>query len=468
MQYSICVIDDKIPAAAAGHMRDSDLLNSSNLAYLLSEKEWTEEVIKNLINTLLDEKEEDGVSPKWDVYGLTNPSFLINHLKDGLMRFDIIVFDWDYPGTGLGAGTDSEEILLEILRNTFCLVAIFSGVDKQAEIRAVLDKPDFKDFEKRIDFLDKTIEGAEQSNTLIQRAEEMYNSNFSFRFAGQLRRTSVQIMDNVLSDLGRATSNELKNYLNIDESNGKRDLVDFIAERFRSGLVKSNLPDLVGDSQPQAGPVDQEVLKRIWSHRLYLPNESGEYNGLVRRGDVVKIAERYYIVISADCDLIRFWHKNFGTINLVPLNLLDNSNSDLRDMLTFCVSGTNIRNHEIGHLLDNIGKLPEGPFILPFLRFDQSYKNFIILPKEIIARQIEIPTEVNNLTKGKRKQAYLKYAWWGGSEKICSISEPFLTSMIQHIFSVLGGYGVPDYPPSMKEIFQAMLNDFIPNQESTS
>ena len=469
MPYSICVIDDTIPASTAEHMKDSDLLNSSNLAYLISEKDWVEEVVKNLIDTLINAKQDDGITPKWDVYGFTNPSFLLNTLKEKLARFDVIVYDWDYPGTGQGGGIDAEDILLQILRNTFCLVFIFSGVDKQDEINQILEKPEFIEYKKRRELLDKESNGKEQSSILIQKAEEMYKSNFSFRFAGQLRRTSLQIIDGVLSDLGRATSNELKNYLSIDESNEKRDFVNFVVERFKSGLVTADLPALEENEQQQAAPIDNELLKRIWSHRLYLPSESVDYDGPVRRGDIVKIEENYFVVVSADCDLTRFWHKNFGQINVVPLNLLSNSNAGLRDMLTFCVSGSKIRKHEIGHLLDKIGSLPEGPFILPFLKVNQDYNNFIVLPKEITTRKIRIPSEVSELQEKKRRQnTYLKYKWWDGAEKVCSVSEPFVTALVQHIFSVLGGYGVPDYPPSMKDIFNTMLNDFIPNEESAS
>ncbi|MEW5922370.1 MAG: hypothetical protein AB1746_00130 [Candidatus Zixiibacteriota bacterium] len=464
MQYSICVIDDKIPASAAEHMRDTDLLNSSNLAYLIAKEQWTDEVVKNLIKTLLDEKEEDQVSHKWEVYGLTNPSLLINSLKDGLIRFDIIVYDWDYPGVGLGAGTNSEDILLQILKSTFCLIFIFSGADKQDEITAVLGKPEFKEFEKRLHFLDKTKNEEEQSNALITKAKELYDGNFSFRFAGRLRRMTMQVMDGVLSDLGRATLNELKNYLNMEDSGDKRDLVDFVAERFRSGLTTSELPNLDVPNQGQQGAaVDKELLKRIWSYRLYLPCESaiGDFDGMVRRGDIVEIESKHFMVVSADCDLARFWHKNLGLINVLPLNALEVSNSKLKEMLTICVNDDNLKQHRIKHLTGNIDGLPEGPFILPFLKLGSDYKNFVVVPKEIKTLSIPIPQIVKDMTLKERKNTPLKYASWTGTVKMCSLSEPFLTPVMQHIFSVLGGYGVPDYPSSMKELFDTMLNNFF-------
>lgn len=188
MRYSVCIIDDKIPASGIEGIRDSDLLNASNLQLLLQQEAlWTDHVIKNLVKTLLEQKDTDNVTSKWDVYGFTNPSFYINTLNDGLFRSDLIVFDWEYPGTGSGSGTDSERILKEILENTFCLIFIFSGADREAEIRTVLAKPEFQEYKERLHYLDKTVSGADQTNVLLTKAEEMYGNNFSFTFAAELK-----------------------------------------------------------------------------------------------------------------------------------------------------------------------------------------------------------------------------------------------------------------------------------------
>ena len=175
MRYSICVIDDKIPASGVEGIRDSDLLNASNLQMMLRQETlWTDEVIKNLVRTLLEQKDADNVTSKWDVYGFTNPSFFINTLDSGLIRFDIVIFDWEYPGTGSGAGIDPENILKEILEKTFCLVFIFSGADKEQAIKNILAKPEFQEYKERLEYLNKNVSGADQTDTLLRKAEEMY------------------------------------------------------------------------------------------------------------------------------------------------------------------------------------------------------------------------------------------------------------------------------------------------------
>jgi hypothetical protein len=467
MRYSVCIIDNDIPAsgveAQALGIQDSQLLNASNLQLLLQKEAWPDAVIKSLTEKLFEQKDSDNITPKWAIYGLTHPSLFITALDHDFFRPDLIVFDWEYPATGAGAGIDSEDSLKQILEKTFCLIFVFSKPDKAEEIKAILDKPEFKEYKNRLFYLDKTSGTNDQASKLISEADRLYADNFSFKFADGLRKKSVQIMDRILSELGRATLSDVKNYLKLEEGGAKRDLVDFVAERFRAGLVASDIPDLVSNTSGAAAP-DNDLVKRIWSYRLYLPidNTINPGDELVRRGDVVKCSDEYFLVVSADCDLKRFWRKNFGLINLLPLHRLHNSNLDLKEVLTFCVAPGDLKDGEFKHLTDKMGKLVEGPFILPFLKIGDAYENFVIMPKELIGKQIDVHTDVTALPKNDRKNAQLKYAWWNGTEKICSVSEPFLTAIIQHTFGVIGGYGVPDYPnPIMKNIFEGILNDFI-------
>jgi hypothetical protein len=68
MRYSVCVIDNDIPASGAEAqslgVMDSALLNVSNLQLLLQKETWKDQVIKNLVETLLGQKDDDGVSSK--------------------------------------------------------------------------------------------------------------------------------------------------------------------------------------------------------------------------------------------------------------------------------------------------------------------------------------------------------------------------------------------------------------------
>jgi hypothetical protein len=461
-RYSVCVIDNDIPAAgtqAQGHgIKDTELLNGSNLQLLLDKETWPDGVIKSLIETLLSDRQVDGVSPKWQVFGVTNPSLYVNNINDGCFRADVIVFDWDYP-TAQG-GMDSESILKEILERSFCLVFIFSGADKKEEIEAILAKPEFQEFKGRLHYLDKSVDGAGQAGILVQRVEEMNTGNFSFKFANILRKKSVQSMDGILCDMGKASLNDIKNHVAIGDS-GKKDFVDFMAERFRATIAGRDIYDLVDQIPAPAGGAaapDEAMASKVWSNRLYFHRENGD--DLIRRGDVVKVGTEYYLILSADCDLGRFWKKNLGIVNGVVLHPLENSNAELRKWLTLCTKPKDLADGNFQHLLDNVGKSSEGPFVLPFVPVGNGQMNFIALPKDILSNRVGLPAAFSTLNEKARSQQAIRYPHWTGAERICTISEPFLTPVIQHVLNALGGYGVPDYPDHMATILKKVLTDF--------
>jgi len=468
MRYSVCIIDNDIPAAGpqaqnAG-IKDSELLNASNLQFLINNETWTDDVIKSLVQTLLTEKAADGISPKWDLFAFTNPAFYINAIDDGFFRPDLIVFDWEYPGGQAGSGTDSESLLKQILDRTFSLVFIFSKADKKDEIEAIVSKPEFLPYRERVEYLDKTVSGLDQSTILLQNAEQRYANNFSFKFASLLRKKSVQSVDKILSDMGKASLNDVKNHVIVGHD-GKKDFVDFMTERFRASLAGKEIHELVdqiltqapGSSSPSA-----ELAAKVWSYRLYFRRQVSD--DLVRRGDIVKTGTEYSMILSADCDLGRFWNKNLGIINTVILHEIKQSNTSLKDWLTLCVKPDKIPDPQIKHLLANIGALADGPFVLPFVPMDDEMKNFIAIPKDLKSIRINFPTEWNQLNEsqkiGKLKEEPMKYSYWSGTERVCTVAEPFLTPVIQHVLSTMLGNGVPDYPPHMKGILKEVLEDF--------
>jgi hypothetical protein len=463
MRYSVCIIDNDLPAsgqeAQALGINDSGLLNASNLQLLIQREKWTDQVIRNLTATLLEAREQDGVTPKWDVYGFTHPSFYINAIDNGFFRSDLVIFDWDYPGGQNATVTNSESILKQILDRTFCLIFIFSSADKKDEIEAILAKPEFQEYKERLQYLDKAVDNVDQTNALLQKADEMYANNFSFQFASVLRRRSVQCADQILSDMGRASLNDVKNLLVVGEG-GKKDFIDFLAERFRTSIAGPNIYDLVKQipTSAAAPAIDPALASKVWSYRLYFQQETGDE--LVRRGDIVAVGDEVLLVLSADCDLLRFWHKNLGIINAVALHALDQSNATLKDMLALCVK-PELAKSSFGSLLGKMGNLPEGPFVLPFVPADTGgLKNFLAIPKDLVSRRIPTPAGWSGLGKDARKDHPMRYEYWTGARRLCTVSEPFLTPVIQHVFNTIGGAGVPDYPEHMKEVLKKILEDF--------
>jgi hypothetical protein len=54
----------------------------------------------------------------------------------------------------------------------------------------------------------------------------------------------------------------------------------------------------------------------------------------------------------------------------------------------------------------------------------------------------------------------MKYSYWPGVERLCTVSEPFLTPVVQHIIRTIAGNGVPDYSDPMKTILKSILEEF--------
>jgi hypothetical protein len=138
---------------------------------------------------------------------------------------------------------------------------------------------------------------------------------------------------------------------------------------------------------------------------------------------------------------------------------LNQTNATLKEWLTLCVKPEKL-SAKINSLLGKVGDLSEGPFVLPFVPLPGRLKNFIAIPKELSSTKITTPSEWSTFTERQKKEHPMKYSYWSGAERICTVSEPFLTPVIQHVLGAIGGIGVPDYPDQMKDILKKILGDF--------
>lgn len=273
MAYSICIIDDGInQAALENDIENNGVLNSLCLEKLIKEKEaWGDEVsLFNLFRMLLDEKEDDD-SPQWKVYGFAHPALFVRAFEEDLFRTEFIVFDWDYD-----IQVNHKDVLKQIFESTYSVVGIFSGADKQDEIEDILGQDEFAIFKNRWFYLDKNneiAEGTDGPSKLIIQAKKFREESFSFRFGTELRSRSLEALDKVLVELGKVNIDETVNYFEFSEDKN-RDLIDFIAERFRNSLVESPFEELPEGNQSGSKTNDDEneIVRNLWSQRLYYYN----------------------------------------------------------------------------------------------------------------------------------------------------------------------------------------------------
>ncbi|WP_433971898.1 type IV secretion system DNA-binding domain-containing protein [Tunturiibacter lichenicola] len=94
--------------------------------------------------------------------------------------------------------------------------------------------------------------------------------------------------------------------------------------------------------------------------------------------------------------------------------------------------------------------------MLPFVPVGVTLKNFIAIPKELVSIRTPTPDTWTTFTAAQKKYHPMKYAYWKGAERICTISEPFLTPVVQH---VLGALGIALINEEQSWIDKVMRND---------
>jgi hypothetical protein len=441
MKYSICYIDDRIPAvdeAVSDIIDNTKKLDSFALKYLLnsiSEDNWEESEVRQVIDNLLNK--EDFI-----LSAFTNPAFYFNHNESEIYRPQIFILDWDYAGDP----NSTEDYLKQLLDFGFSYIAIYTRYDKQEEIHAILDKPEFVEGKNRVIIWHKEDENS--VDNLISHIQEKSANNFSFIFGGELRQKAVNATEKILLDLGMSTSNDISKYFKIT-GNSNKDLIDFIGERFKSYLTTTRiniLEERTEETELLSTDDVTALASKLWSNRLYFYPDN--HDKVLRKGDIISYSNDYYLVISAECDLARFWSKNFGFLQIIPLYPFDQKDI-LKEKLLLTKRAADIKNSLTqSSLISDISGLTQGPFILPFVRIEidgvKHLKDFFVFPKEI--KSLDVIAPDTNGDKKALSNIGLLYDHVDGVSRIACLTEPFLTQTVEHILNVLRGFGVPDYP----------------------
>ncbi len=487
MAHNICVIDDKIPIDPNGPIQDTKRIDSSGLRAVLNNDWGVEDKLKSLIIRLIEGPEN------WNVSGFTHPRIYLNTVDEEYYRPDIVVYDWDF----LKAEQDSEDYLLEVLERSFCVISIYSGADKGEEIKGVLSSKRFASYEKRLFFTDKHNKDSDQE--LLKKAQEMFDGNFAFRFGGELRRTTMDALEHILIELGKVSIDEALEFLS-DQEFDEVDLKEMIVEKlknhstedseliqllekegFYSGSIYSfihflgeKLKTLINSTKlgisyagKQSSSYDaREMAKKLWAYRLYYSPE----DDLVRRGDIVMNAEdnrdnleTLFVVISADCDLRRFWDKNFGFINLLPIHRIGVEPNYVVDQLILTRAKSKIiKEVDVTSFANRALKVSDDILILPFIKTENGMNNYMVFPKEITNQKIVMPDEIAKQQDTKKKRnAPLKYSYWPNVKRKLCISEPFLTPFIEHAFTAISGYGTPNYSSIVTEQINESIREIL-------
>jgi hypothetical protein len=477
-KLSLCILDDKIPVEQLTgiNINDTSCIDGNILRYCLTLKnddnsifDWGDINLRNFVDTIKDDTD-------YIISGFKNHTFFFNYKEEVLFSPDIIIFDWDMGDNG----QDSSTNLLKLLSSTYCLVAIFTSEDTENGVSQEIDQLKFKEYKHRCLLIKK--QDKDSVNTLKTKIKERAK-DFSFEFGNDFRRCSISALNSVLVDIGKITSDELKHYFNIEEDiNDVREffvekhheklnihnfnseriknsewvvaLLDIIKKKFKRILCSNNIPLMKNNKDNRQ--LDNSVLEKLWSYRLYHTYSTEDKQ--VRKGDIIvhEKDEKFYIVINADCNLSRFWNKNWGFINIIPLYLVKNTNDKLINILNL-IKDEKSSHYKPNSLSDKLGSFPEGSFCLPFVPYDEGHKTFILFSPTITSFEIKTRNEEN--FKNKK----LTYDQLIGFSRVCSLSEPFVTPLVENILTSLAGHGSPDYNKETKRLIEDSIKEIFPS-----
>lgn len=426
MKHTICFIDDKIPVSQyPEYFKDTDIINESVLNFLLKNEgtNWSDTVVKNMCERLIND------SDKWSISAFTSPNFYNNYVNETVYAPEIIIYDWDY-NTGVGSN-ESEDCLLEILKTSYTMIFVFSEQDNIDGINSVLDDVKFNNFKERLSVIDKNDPNS--INSIFTQIEQKEADNFSFKYGHEIIYNSNKAINKIMSDISQLSIEEFSASIGEIE-NGKYlvtndGFIDVIIPRYRRALYNINQTNF---SITKTGDSYIDEVRRVWAYRSY--DDTPSHN--VSMGDIIKAQNGgYFLVISSDCHLNRFWQKNGGYISLIPLNktyskigkkqrkLMNSANQNI----------TSINNSQIAMTV-----LPAVPISSKELR------DFIVLPKSIVSIKVDKPAELG-------KKVPLTYDLFKGYSKVVSVMDPFKSPLIHFIMDNITGYGCPDFPKTLQE-----------------
>lgn len=452
MKTTVCYIDDKIPVANfPDYFVETKLIDQQVLRFLLKNDttDWSEdENVKGVIVSLLDH------SADWECYAFTAPQFFINHRENGnYINPDIILYDWDYNDSP--SSNSSEVHLFELLKSTHSIIIIYTGADKTDEIKGILKKDELMLYKDRVDIMEKSKDTV---NKVIEKAESMFDYNFSYKYAKELLYNANRSLNEVLSEISSLSVDQFINSFGYQENNNfiveSEEFAGIIFDKYKQKLIE-NLPPLKNPSTEKKD-VSEDIIKKIWSYRLYYTLK----NGQVKQGDIIKYKDDLFLVFSSDCHMERFWCKNYGFLAVIPLYKIDKNEKckdlfgDLKKSKKFYP--TSLINTQG---IENIA-------VLPAIPIKDDFFDYILCPKAIRTIEIPLPTVDGKNTADIRKEKSLEYSDVDNLERVVSISENFKNQLIQFVQDNITGYGCPDFPKILSDYLGNKFKKAIKDEEA--
>lgn len=444
IKYSVCLLDDKIPAKEfQDEMEDTKLLNRNNFGCMLGKEEaWEEETLFRLSKDLYEKEDE------YEISGFTHHALFFNHIDENIFSPDIVIFDWDVGDMG-SSETDPKENLLKLLRSKYCLVAIYTGADNTDVVEDFLEEEILKDYRERLFMIKKDNDNSVEAlkNEIDSRLEL-----FSFKLGKSLKALMLQSIDNILINMGKLSFEQFASLFGTRNENGNMGLsntefADIFLEKLKYEFNSSDLEDTQIEA-PNRNIDDENLMRKIWHFRLYHKSN----DEVIRKGDIIRKVDgdELFLVLSSDCHLNYFWKKNLGYLALVPLHLIAETSENFRRRINYC-KASNITSYNLQSLVSPSLVVTVLPGLI--CNNENQYLDYALNPRELTSREVELG--VDDRGKEKTPSRKLTVEDIPGYKKEIAISEPFMSALFQYIIQNFSGFGLPDFSEGLRESVKA-------------
>lgn len=446
MAYNICIIDNDFPTKFDEVSRftidDTHMLNATDIKLMFDlVQDWRDGIrLRALIESLYQDKNE------WSITAFKAPELFINYVEEETYSPDMIVFDWDYDGKR-GEDEDVETLFYEIIQLKYCVINIYSGADKDMEINKMLNGGKFINFRNRVSYLSKNTDNS--SSILLDQLSRRFSENFSHQYGKNLQNKIDAALNSVLSNIGELSFDEficLFGERNNNQSHlAALDFVNIIIDKIRTDLICKGFTEPITSNYKEIK--DLNHVRRVWHFRLYYKPQ----DDIVRKGDIIKAidSDKWFLVISSDCHLNKFWQKNFGHLALIPIYEIGDK-TIRRKIIDFTNSGT--RRQFKNTSMTNPNQIENITFLPGLMLREDEYIDYLVSPKEITSYEIRKPQDVH----AKSPLKYSQIDSFRGTDRY-HLTEPFLTPLVNYIMKNVTDTGVPDFSDSL----QGSLNDKI-------
>ncbi len=493
--YTIWIVDDSLPVELlSDYPQKDELLRGEcpidrGLLWQLTRDEtggWSDDALKSLCVELI----QSGCS----ILGFTHPAHLVSRLKSTGESPDVIVFDLEYRSET--SQIPIEDLLAEILGRCFCLIQVYTE-DIAEQARTKLARTFTGVSKARLS--EPQSKGQCNAAHLAELLRKMLSTSFSARAAQILRVSTRTAIERLLVKMDLVPPGELLRHVMGNDVNSAEKAFELIAikltesleadpvfaktieqylaergfsdagspsiSRELTNIVVSHIRERIKQVDLRAFAVGEvesfdahanltkeehtAAMREFYAFRLY----SRPSDDIVRTGDILVQKgdpASYFMIITPQCDLERFGHKTRGVLTAVRIYPL-------------IAEGVARWKRYGGKPVPSQSITAKHPFVLPSVPIGKDENlDFLMFAHDLHCFDLAANlSDIESLGEQAGKKA-LMYAdsrieSLNNVSRICHISEPFVSGLLNGINAEMFRSGIPDHPKLVEKDIESIL-----------